>query len=939
MIFFILFLFLSLSLTEAEAVTRYVSTTGTTTNCTTMQNINTPASSITAGLACTGSGDSLLIRGGVYVGDLIITDGTAPNIAGKAENSRTWIGAYCPSNVCENVIIRGQASDVTVNIWSDSNTMRYVTFDNLKIDGNFIPDNAVLKVLSGLQFMRFQNMEVYNSRCGSGIETTQSVSNTEYINVKSHDHGIITCPGSAVPHGFYTHGGPAVFDNVEAYNNLQMGMQIYDFNNTPTSVTVKNSYFHNNSRAGNGAGLLVQGNNHTIYNNIFANDPRTGLTINYNGGSNQLIYNNTMYGNKGAGLEIGPGGKAVFNNIVYNNGQQITFYSGGETTGSHGTNLCGTAGTWCDVIGNPQFVDAAAGNFRLLSGSAAINVGTDLGPSYNVDIVGTLRPAGSWDIGAYEFIGVTIPGGGRYGSAVALDGSAGTGVDVPNSTSLATPSGITVQIDVLPTTTAEDRFRSAVGKVDSWYMFSSSEAYWCGAGNPGFYFWGAPQVCGTSNLPPNQWSNLAATYDQATGILSLYVNGTLTATRTGLTAAIPVTTGLLKIGNSQYTEPFEGRVDQLRIYNYALTQAQIQSNITSPIGVGQATVAVTGPSTTGNFITSASTQTIQGTAACSGAIQSLTWLSDRGPSGTLPASSPWTITNAPLTVNRVNTFTIGLTCTDGSSASTTINVRANGANRQIFALAFDETLGTTAADSSGNGYNASFTGTGNTWIQGRFGNAVSLTGAGALTIPTNDLLDVSIFTFSASVRPKTLPSTFTSVFSRGGSNPGGYYYLFATVESYLCNTIAGSPGGGFYQPSGGHVASCNTALLPPNVWSHVTVTYDGANVRFYLNGAQVGQPYPTTELIRETVSPLYIGTSFFNEFCNCDLDEARGYNYALPVGSFNPATDSCQAAAASPTVTSDYYCRIALAPTPAVWKVYPDAASKWYPDTSLRLRP
>ena len=90
-------------------------------------------------------------------------------------------------------------------------------------------------------------------------------------------------------------------------------------------------------------------------------------------------------------------------------------------------------------------------------------------------------------------------------------------------------------------------------------------------------------VYGTSSaLPLNTWSHLAATYDGAT--LRLYVNGTQVAS-TAVLGAIETSTGALTIGgDSLYGQYFAGRIDEVRIYNTALTPPQIQTDMNTPIG-------------------------------------------------------------------------------------------------------------------------------------------------------------------------------------------------------------------------------------------------------------------------------------------------------------------------------------------------------------------
>jgi hypothetical protein len=79
---------------------------------------------------------------------------------------------------------------------------------------------------------------------------------------------------------------------------------------------------------------------------------------------------------------------------------------------------------------------------------------------------------------------------------------------------------------------------------------------------------------GTSQLPLATWTHLAVTYDGS--MLRLYVNGVQFGSRT-VSGALLTSTGALRIGgNNIWGEFFAGRIDDVRIYNRALTAAQIQ---------------------------------------------------------------------------------------------------------------------------------------------------------------------------------------------------------------------------------------------------------------------------------------------------------------------------------------------------------------------------
>ena len=94
-------------------------------------------------------------------------------------------------------------------------------------------------------------------------------------------------------------------------------------------------------------------------------------------------------------------------------------------------------------------------------------------------------------------------------------------------------------------------------------------------------------VRGTAQLPLNTWTHLATTYDGSA--LRLYVNGTQVATLAA-TGSIVTSTGALKLGgNALWGEWYSGLIDELRVYNRALTPAEIQGDMTRPVTGGDTT--------------------------------------------------------------------------------------------------------------------------------------------------------------------------------------------------------------------------------------------------------------------------------------------------------------------------------------------------------------
>jgi hypothetical protein len=88
---------------------------------------------------------------------------------------------------------------------------------------------------------------------------------------------------------------------------------------------------------------------------------------------------------------------------------------------------------------------------------------------------------------------------------------------------------------------------------------------------------------GRTSLVAGSWTHLAATYDGTWQ--RLYINGVEVAQQmqTGLIAS---SSGDLSIGgDSVWKQYFQGRIDEVRIYNRALSASEIQADMDTPINL------------------------------------------------------------------------------------------------------------------------------------------------------------------------------------------------------------------------------------------------------------------------------------------------------------------------------------------------------------------
>jgi hypothetical protein len=196
-----------------------------------------------------------------------------------------------------------------------------------------------------------------------------------------------------------------------------------------TNITIKNNYFMNSSVY---AVAFHNYENDTIhiYNNIF----RGGNTVAVIGNAdsskidtikNMYVYNNTFVGITTGGFGLVYAGQFsstswrsyCYNNIFYDiQGNAGALFNGSPNNLVHDYNAYYSINSNNDASEphkvyetTSPFVNYAGGNYRLRTGSYAVDNGITLDSMYILDAFGNARGSGvggKWDIGAFEYIGV-----------------------------------------------------------------------------------------------------------------------------------------------------------------------------------------------------------------------------------------------------------------------------------------------------------------------------------------------------------------------------------------------------------------------------------------------------------------------------------------------------------------------------------------------------
>src|SRR6267143_636106 len=125
---------------------------------------------------------------------------------------------------------------------------------------------------------------------------------------------------------------------------------------------------------------------------------------------------------------------------------------------------------------------------------------------------------------------------------------------------------------------------------DRYYLQASSNSNLAPEAG-GIFTDGKHIVIGPSRLATNTWTHLAVTYDGA--MLKLYINGLLVAS-TPATSQFTTSTNPLFIGGDQTQgQFFNGKIDEVRVYNRGLDASEIQADMNTPVGGSSPSAAPT----------------------------------------------------------------------------------------------------------------------------------------------------------------------------------------------------------------------------------------------------------------------------------------------------------------------------------------------------------
>ena len=232
----------------------------------------------------------------------------------------------------------------------------------------------------------------------------------------------------------------------------------------------------------------------------------------------------------------------------------------------------------------------------------------------------------------------------------------------------------------------------------------------------------------------------------------------------------------------------------------------------------------------------------------------------------------------------VYTVTAEDNSTNESDASTDLSVVTpvvlpNTTPQLIAGYPFEEGGGSTVLDLSGNGNNGTLAGEVVRSLSGETGEAIDFNGSDSSI--NLGAMDITTPTMSIALwfKPDDFGVSDGRLISKAdGISSSAHYWMISTISH------AGQKRLRFRlkTENGGTSTLIGNAALIPSVWTHVSVTYDGVNMKLFQNGIEIGSLTKTGAISTSSSIEAWIGANpSNNKFFDGLIDDVRLYGEAL----------------------------------------------------------
>jgi hypothetical protein len=410
--------------------------------------------------------------------------------------------------------------------------------------------------------------------------------------------------------------------------------------------------------------------------------------------------------------------------------------------------------------------------------------------------------------------GATWNNNGKYGKTLRFDGTTGDYITMPAITSLTTGLPFTISAWVNPESTGD--YRTIVGYDGNHRLLINSSGRMLSQQDGNFY------SLGNGDVPDGSWTHVIYLFNGTEE--RWYINGKQSGSSHA--TAVAEWNAAYKIGQYNLANyPYKGLIDEVKIYNSALTEDEIK------LDYNRGSAMVLG--------------TLSDTSGLSG--------------GSIASSS--------------------------ASAAYCVPGGTTTCNPPVGEWKMDEKTSTNAYDTSGNENTCVLTNS-PTWSIGKvggstqFGSGTNYLNCGnnsSLTVGTND------FTISTWLYPTAWITNKEYVYvmrAQDGSNDNGFDFELSTwgasadkyyLGAYRLQTTA--PG---YSYMGG-----SSFTIDKNTWSYVTVVRQGQTLTWYLNGVKYDtDTNAVTGTNFNTANNFSIAKDRWSAQYQGKIDQFQLYNYA-----------------------------------------------------------
>ncbi|MFH1811891.1 MAG: LamG domain-containing protein [Pseudomonadota bacterium] len=231
------------------------------------------------------------------------------------------------------------------------------------------------------------------------------------------------------------------------------------------------------------------------------------------------------------------------------------------------------SGTDGATVGDSAVADSASGSDATSDDAATSSDAATAGDAATADDASAPADAGVADSGPPRPL--------DNGSSVHLDGSKLQRLHVPGHSDFSTPTAKTVEMWVKPDSTASGMSLMTQGVSSTGPAFSVRTT---AGGALASTVWVYGATCAAGSVRVGEWSHVAVVFTE-NGYSRLYVNGQYCDY--GGTDDFPRTLNDLVMGLHIYegneVSPFSGNLDEVRFWNTARTQAELQANMWKPL--------------------------------------------------------------------------------------------------------------------------------------------------------------------------------------------------------------------------------------------------------------------------------------------------------------------------------------------------------------------